>query len=145
MTVSMKMTGTILTNQVLSNSILLDEALSTSEQIAKQGVERLQQLLQPRPAGVLLSIEQAGKTRVSGARGATYASTIHAIRSNLNVTILDNNAVYGPWLEGTGSRNDTTRFKGYASFRKTEQWLQDTVAPSLTVIAERNIAKRLES
>lgn len=28
------------------------------------------------------------------------------------------NLIYGPWLEGTGSRNRTTRFKGYASFRR---------------------------
>src|SRR5688500_15489716 len=26
--------------------------------------------------------------------------------------------VYGPWLEGIGSRNNTTRFKGYHAFRK---------------------------
>jgi hypothetical protein len=26
-------------------------------------------------------------------------------------------ATYGPWLEGVGSRNLTTRFKGYHSFR----------------------------
>lgn len=26
--------------------------------------------------------------------------------------------VYGPWLEGVGSRNSTTRFKGYHAFRK---------------------------
>lgn len=26
--------------------------------------------------------------------------------------------VYGPWLEGVGSRNATTRFKGYRAFRK---------------------------
>lgn len=26
--------------------------------------------------------------------------------------------VYGPWLEGVGSRNNTTRFKGYHAFRK---------------------------
>jgi hypothetical protein len=25
--------------------------------------------------------------------------------------------VYGPWLEGVGSRNATTRFKGYHAFR----------------------------
>src|SRR3546814_20243239 len=25
---------------------------------------------------------------------------------------------YGPWLEGVGSRNNTTRFKGYHAFRK---------------------------
>lgn len=26
-------------------------------------------------------------------------------------------ATYGPWLEGTGSRNESTRFKGYHGFR----------------------------
>lgn len=36
-------------------------------------------------------------------------------------------ATYGPWLEGTGSRNDTTRFKGYFGFRKAADEL-DRVA-----------------
>lgn len=27
-------------------------------------------------------------------------------------------ATYGPWLEGTGSRNDVTGFPGYHSFRR---------------------------
>ncbi len=29
--------------------------------------------------------------------------------------------IYGPWLEGTSSRNQTTRFKGYNLFRKAKQ------------------------
>jgi hypothetical protein len=35
--------------------------------------------------------------------------------------VTDGGIVYGPWLEGTGSRNRTTRFKGYRSFRLTTQ------------------------
>lgn len=35
--------------------------------------------------------------------------------------ITDQGVIYGPWLEGTGSRNRTTRFKGYATFRRTTQ------------------------
>jgi hypothetical protein len=31
---------------------------------------------------------------------------------------------WGPWLEGTSKRNDSTRFKGYHLFRKTRQELQ---------------------
>ena len=46
-------------------------------------------------------------------------------------------ASYGPWLEGTGSRNLTTRFKGYHSFRLAGQTLDglaegialDTIQP----------------
>jgi hypothetical protein len=30
-------------------------------------------------------------------------------------------ASYGPWLEGLGSRNETTSFKGYFSFRQATQ------------------------
>lgn len=35
----------------------------------------------------------------------------------------DGGVVYGPWLEGTGSRNRTTRFKGYSTFRRMTQKL----------------------
>ena len=31
--------------------------------------------------------------------------------------------VYGPWLEGVGSRNSVTRFKGYHAFRNAAQAL----------------------
>jgi hypothetical protein len=39
----------------------------------------------------------------------------------LTAIVHDRGIVYGPWLEGTGSRNRTTRFKGYASFRRAAQ------------------------
>lgn len=38
--------------------------------------------------------------------------------------INDQGVVYGPWLEGVGSRNRTTRFKGYATFRRMTQKLR---------------------
>lgn len=37
--------------------------------------------------------------------------------------IHDQGMIYGPWLEGTGSRNATTRFKGYRTFRIITQEL----------------------
>lgn len=37
--------------------------------------------------------------------------------------IHDQKMIYGPWLEGTGSRNRTTRFKGYRTFRIITQQL----------------------
>ena len=36
----------------------------------------------------------------------------------------DGGMVYGPWLEGTSSRNRTTRFKGYRSARIVTQQVQ---------------------
>jgi hypothetical protein len=38
--------------------------------------------------------------------------------------VTDSGVIYGPWLEGIGSRNRTTRFKGYFFWRKTLQSMQ---------------------
>jgi len=35
--------------------------------------------------------------------------------------VTDSGIIYGHWLEGTGSRNRTTRFKGYFMWRRTYQ------------------------
>ena len=39
--------------------------------------------------------------------------------------------LYGPWLEGTSSRNTSTRFKGYRIFRLTRAWLRKNLTPIL--------------
>ena len=44
----------------------------------------------------------------------------------------DRGVSYGPWLEGTSSRNRTTRFKGYASFRRA---LQDAATKAPQIVA----------
>lgn len=49
-----------------------------------------------------------------------YRSHVRAHGSEVS----DGRIVYGPWLEGVGSRNRTTRFKGYFTFRRTTQQLQ---------------------
>lgn len=43
---------------------------------------------------------------------------------SLHGEVHDSRVVYGPWLEGTTSRNQSTRFKGYAMFRQAYQDLQ---------------------
>lgn len=43
--------------------------------------------------------------------------------------INDSNVVYGPWLEGVGSRNKKSRFKGYKTFRLVFQELDDKAGP----------------
>jgi hypothetical protein len=53
--------------------------------------------------------------------------------------VWDDNVIYGPWLEGVGSRNATTRFKGYASLRRAYQEV-DRLAPE---IMERAIERRI--
>lgn len=46
-----------------------------------------------------------------------YQSTVHVVRT-ADPFVDGDGTVYGPWLEGVGSRNATTRFKGYATFRR---------------------------
>ena len=54
-----------------------------------------------------------------------YRRSIHGeTGSALHGRIHDSNVVYGPWLEGVSSRNQTTRFKGYAMFRNATQQLE---------------------
>lgn len=57
-----------------------------------------------------------------------------------NQVVHDRGIVYGPWLEGVGSRNKTTRFKGYFALRRAFQQLLGQ-APQL---AERAIRRALE-
>jgi hypothetical protein len=54
-----------------------------------------------------------------------YQSNIHVVESK-DPFVSDNDVIYGPWLEGVGSRNKTTRFKGYRTFRLVTQELRKT-------------------
>lgn len=50
-----------------------------------------------------------------------YERHIQVDRKTTYRGVSDGNVIYGPWLEGTSSRNKTTRFKGYRMFRQTQQ------------------------
>lgn len=50
-----------------------------------------------------------------------YRTRISVVRSGGDWEVNDSGVIYGPWLEGTGSRNKTTRFKGYWTFRYVTQ------------------------
>lgn len=47
-----------------------------------------------------------------------YQLGIHDEANGNNAKVTDGGIIYGHWLEGTGSRNRTTRFKGYFTFRR---------------------------
>ena len=53
--------------------------------------------------------------------------------------IWDQEVIYGYWLEGIGSRNKTTRFKGYKTYRFMVQKIDDRAG----VIAEGVVVKYL--
>lgn len=57
-----------------------------------------------------------------------YEVQINVKKEDLVRIVNDAGVIYGHWLEGTGSRNaPVTRFKGYASFRRTKQELEAKV------------------
>lgn len=76
--------------------------------------------------------------RVLAGLDATLRKPTGAYRSRVTLygpvagqaRVHDGRSVYGPWLEGTGSRNRTTRFKGYRNWRTATQQLRSG-APAL--------------
>jgi hypothetical protein len=69
-----------------------------------------------------------------------YEKAIHAVPSGDSFRLTDSDVVYGPWLEGVSSRNRTTRFKGYSTFRK----VRDELAQRAPSIAEKVLPPFLE-
>lgn len=61
--------------------------------------------------------------------------------SSLTSVVHDRGIVYGPWLEGTSSRNQSTRFKGYASLRRAWQTTQSKVVPLAAAALARFISR----
>lgn len=57
-----------------------------------------------------------------------YEGQIQVDRRSQYRGITDGGVVYGGWLEGVSSRNKTTRFKGYRTFRKVQQELRKDAA-----------------
>lgn len=49
-----------------------------------------------------------------------YRSSIHTVITG-NGLIVEDGTVYGAWLEGVGTRNRSSRFKGYRTFRTVAQ------------------------
>ena len=61
-----------------------------------------------------------------------YQRAIRNVESGDQRVVDDQGIVYGPWLEGTGERNRTTRFKGYASFRRAVQTVEARLGPGVS-------------
>ncbi len=53
-----------------------------------------------------------------------YSHHIAERRKGVVDVVNDSGVVYGPWLAGTSKRNQATRFKGYAHWRRAVQQLR---------------------
>ena len=115
------------------------------QRLVELGEQRLDQVLKPRPSGVFKSDFRNQKTKTKQGSTGNYRRNIAGVTKGLKGVIEDGHpkrVIYGAWLEGVSSRNQTTRFKGYASFRRTEQWLQSRVKPEAKAFVHR-YAKKL--
>mgnify|MGYP005812580913 CR=1 FL=1 len=84
------------------------------------GLARLHGLARMRPGGVFLTVSQAGRGKASKGH---YRRNIHGEVHGRVGRLHDSGVIYGPWLEvGAIGR---TRFRGYAMFRRTDQWLNE--------------------
>lgn len=83
--------------------------IGINETIAQEGVDRV----------------RARLSQVLRSPSGYYQSQIAVQRRQIYRGYWDNNVVYGGWLEGTSSRNASTRFKGYHTFRLVKQTLDN--------------------
>ena len=72
--------------------------------------------------------------------GAYESHIVTEVQKNDRV-ITDNFVIYGPWLEGTSRRNETSRFKGYGTFRKTRLWMRRKAGPQTQELLDKYVAK----
>lgn len=102
-------------------------------------------LFEPSAPEVLIEMRDAiargllteGHRRVLAGLDATLRNPSGAYRGRITpygpvagqARVHDQRSIYGPWLEGTGRRNRTTRFKGYRTFRKTVASLRQASKP----------------
>jgi hypothetical protein len=109
---------------------------------AKQAMRRI-------VAAIAHKLAVEGQRRVLQGLDATLRRPTGAYRSRVTLyesgtgqaRVHDDRAIYGPWLEGTGSRNATTRFKGYANFRKAYQELDRAAVPLAEHVIAQHIAE----
>lgn len=134
--VTITQSGPFFTKRARPLRIALGRAV---QDLVEMGEQRLDQVLRPSPAGVYLSISQARRGQASTGH---YRRSIHGEAKGLKGRIDDSKVVYGPWLEGISSRNKTTRFRGYASFRKTKDML-DKKAQGVLMKRVRQAIKEL--
>lgn len=66
-----------------------------------------------------------------------YESHLNVDKSFNAHRVNDMGVIYGPWLEGTGSRNRTTRFKGYATFRIIREKMNGEAVARAEAILQR--------
>lgn len=69
-----------------------------------------------------------------------YRSQLRVVRRGA-IQVNDSGTVYGPWLEGTGSRNAKSRFKGYWHWRRARADVERQAVRIANQTIARNIGR----
>jgi|SRR5678810_62828 hypothetical protein len=89
------------------------------------------------------AVAEQGNADLHALMGQSFRNPTGYFESNVRITnvggdvVVDDPVIYGPWLEGTGSRNNSTRFKGYAIFRRTAQALERKATSIVATVFSR--------
>lgn len=88
------------------------------------------------------AVAQEGLDRVQARLGHVLRHPTGRYRSSIAIKdrAIRSTSVYHGWLEGVSSRNTRSRFKGYTTFRKVAQQLQDDVGSIAQPIMDRRIS-----
>lgn len=70
-----------------------------------------------------------------------FESQVVTDRVAYNDIVIHDPVVYGPWLEGTSQRNQSTRFKGYKLFRLTRLSLKKKATQTAQKIIDRAVGR----
>ena len=68
-----------------------------------------------------------------------YESRIAVDRTRDGNIVHDSGVIYGPWLAGVSSRNERSRFKGYAHWQRARQRTQARVASTSAPIVSKRV------
>lgn len=70
-----------------------------------------------------------------------YRSHVTQRRAGTLWEVWDSMVIYGRWLAGVGSRNASSRFKGYRHWQRTTQWARREAGPIADKVIKRVVRR----
>ena len=135
--VNVKVSGPLFRVAPRAEEVIHRATNGTIRELVEIGESKLAQMLRPRPAGVFLSVAEARKGQASQGH---YRRNLYAVIKDLR-GVISNPVIYSEWLEGVGSRNATTRFKGYGVYRRVKTFLDGKVKQVAQAHVRRAVAE----
>ena len=103
-------------------------SIDITKKLIELGEERLSQTLRPQGVEAGTNPDNMGgvfKTKQEAGKNASTGHYRRSVNSEMQGAI--GRVVYGAWLEGVSTRNNTTKFKGYFQFRLTGEYMKKNI------------------